>query len=97
VVNELDPVARGHALDLLQSAVSAGHQVVLIEPIARGVSPWLGQWQKAFDQAGGHTRDWRFPAELPPLLRDFDKAAGLRHRELTARTLVVAPGERPNI
>jgi hypothetical protein len=97
VVNELDAEARGHALDTLRTAASIGHQVVVIEPIARGVSPWWDQWRAAFEPLGGEARDWRFRAELPPLLRDFDKAAGLRHRDLTARTLVVLPGKRPNI
>ena len=96
VVNELDAAARAAALDTLLRAGKAGHQVVVIEPIARGVSPWWNQWQRALEPVGGEARDWRFPADLPPILRDFDKAAGLRHRELTARTLVVPPAN-PNI
>jgi SAM-dependent methyltransferase len=96
VVNELDAAARAAALEKLLAAGKAGHQVVVIEPIARGIAPWWNQWQGAFETEGGEARDWRFPANLPPILRDFDKAAGLKHRELTARTLVV-PRANPNI
>jgi hypothetical protein len=95
VVNELAADARTGALHTLRAAAAAGHQIVVIEPIARGVSPWWDQWRAAFEPLGGQARDWRFQVELPPLLRDFDKAAGIRHRELTARTLVVSPGQRP--
>jgi SAM-dependent methyltransferase len=97
VVNELDATARRRALDDLRAAAAAGHSVVIVEPIARAVAPWWDEWVTAFEALGGHAQDWRFPADLPPLLRDFDKAAGLRHRELTARTLVVGPSRRPNI
>jgi hypothetical protein len=30
--------------------------------------------------------EWRFPAGLPPRLALLDRAAGLDHRELTARS-----------
>lgn len=88
VVNELDEQARRVALERLRAAAKAGHQVVVIEPIARGVAPWWNAWQRAFEPLGGHSRDWRFRVELPALLRDFDKSAGLDHRELTARSLI---------
>jgi hypothetical protein len=96
VVNELDAAARAATLDKLLEAGTAGHQVVVIEPIARGIAPWWSQWQRAFEAVGGEAHDWRFPADLPPILRDFDKAAGVRHRELTARSLVVGRSN-PNI
>jgi hypothetical protein len=89
VVNELDARARGTVLEQLRNAASAGHQVVVVEPIARGVTPWWDQWRRAFHPHAVEASDWRFRIELPRLLRDFDKAAGLDHRELTARTLVV--------
>jgi len=37
--------------------------------------------------AGGRDDGWHIPLDLPPLLRTFDKAAGLDHREITARSL----------
>ncbi len=88
VINELDAKTRDVALERLLAAVKAGHQVLVIEPIARGVTPWWESWRAAFSQGRVQTRDWRFRIDLPPLLRDFDKAAGLDHLELTARSLV---------
>lgn len=88
VINELDERSRAGALDRLLDAAGRGHQVAVIEPIARGVTPWWDQWRAAFEPLGGQTRDWRFRVDLPPLLRDFDKSAGLDHRELTARSLI---------
>jgi SAM-dependent methyltransferase len=88
VINELDERSRADALDRLLDAAKRGHAVVIIEPIARGVTPWWHQWSAAFEPVGGQTRDWRFRNDLPALLRDFDKSARLDHRELTARTLV---------
>lgn len=92
VINELDDRTRAGALDRLLDAAARGHQVAVVEPIARGVTPWWNQWNAAFERVGGHTRDWRFRIDLPPLLKDFDKSAGLDHRELTARTLLAGPG-----
>ncbi|HKQ60062.1 MAG TPA: hypothetical protein VJS92_02180, partial [Candidatus Polarisedimenticolaceae bacterium] len=40
--------------------------------------------------AGGRADEWRLPAELPEPLRKLDRAAGLDHRELTARSLWLA-------
>jgi hypothetical protein len=36
---------------------------------------------------GGRADEWRFRAELPPIVAKLDRAAGLDHRELTARSL----------
>lgn len=99
VINELDAGVRAQALDVLMRAAGAGHEIVVVEPIARRLTPWWDQWLKAFDAVGGHAREWRFRVELPRLLKDFDKAAGLDHRELTARTLTnrSATSVGPNI
>ena len=43
----------------------------------------------------GRTQEWRFRVELPRLLRDLDKSAGLDHRELTARTLCAGDNLKP--
>ena len=44
-------------------------------------------WRSASLAAGGRADEWRSLVDLPPSLRVFDKAAGLDHRELTARSL----------
>jgi hypothetical protein len=88
VVNELPGPDRAVALDRLVDAARNGHQVVIVEPIAKKLTPWWGEWERAFQPAGGRTQEWRSRVELPRLLRDLDKSAGLDHRELTARTLM---------
>jgi hypothetical protein len=65
----------------------------VLEPLARGVTPWWDATAARFVAAGGRADEWRFPVELPPLLRLFDRAAGLNHRELKVRTLF-APAHR---
>jgi len=88
VVNELPTPDRAVALERLVDAAGNGHQVVVVEPIAKKVTPWWAEWERALRPAGGRTQEWRFRVELPRLLRDLDKSAGLDHRELTAKTLM---------
>ena len=87
VINELPDATRSQALDRLTAAARDGHAVVIIEPIAKALTPWWREWEQAFAASGGRTEEWRIKADLPPLLRDLDKSAGLTHRELTARSL----------
>lgn len=87
VVNELPPDARDGLLEKLVSAGREGARVLVVEPIARGVTPWWPRWADVFAAAGGRSDEWRFPAELPPRLALLDRAASLDHRELTARSL----------
>jgi hypothetical protein len=71
----------------LLAAGLRGACVLIVEPIARAVTPW---WQSVADDivsAGGRDDEWRIPLDLPPLLRMFDKAAGLNHGEIKARSL----------
>ncbi len=88
VINELAASDRAAALGRLVEAAGTGHHVVVVEPISKKLTPWWGEWERAFQQSGGRTSEWRFRVELPGLLRDLDKSAGLDHRELTARTIV---------
>ena len=87
VLNEL-PDARREALEsYLLNAAGLGVRVLVLEPIARGITPWWDRTAARFTAAGGRADEWRFPVALPPLLRKFDDAAGLSHRELKLRTL----------
>jgi predicted RNA methylase len=87
VINELAASDRAAALERLVEAAGKGHHVVVVEPISKKLTPWWGEWERAFQHSGARTSEWRFRVELPRLLRDLDKSAGLDHRELTARTL----------
>jgi hypothetical protein len=86
-VNELDEPSRAELLGRLLTAHGAGSRVLVVEPIARRAVPFWTAWSDAFRAAGGRDDTWRFPAELPETMRLLDKASGLDHRELTARSL----------
>jgi SAM-dependent methyltransferase len=87
VLNELPDEVRRRVEEQLHDAAARGTRVLVLEPIARAVSPWWGTAAERVVRAGGRADEWRFPVDLPPLLRLFDKAAGLRHDELKVRTL----------
>jgi hypothetical protein len=64
-----------------------GTRVLVVEPIAKSIAPWWTGWKDTFVHAGGREDQWRFPADLPGIVGRLDHAAGLDHRELTARSL----------
>jgi len=89
-VNELADATRAQLLRELLAFGSRGTRVLVVEPIAKSNAPWWAGWQGAFVQAGGREDQWRFPADLPAVVGRLDHAAGLDHRELTARSLYLA-------
>jgi Methyltransferase domain len=94
VLNELPADARQRVEDTLLEAAGHGASVLVLEPIARTLTPWWNETARRFEAAGGRAEEWRIAVDLPPLLRLFDKAAGLNHRELTARSLYVGKSHR---
>ncbi|MFN7982710.1 MAG: methyltransferase domain-containing protein [Vicinamibacterales bacterium] len=87
-VNEIDDVERRDGLrDRLVSYAASGGRVLIVEPLAGFVAPWWGAWQRAFEASGGRAHEWRFDVKLPAIVEKLDRAAGLNHRELKARTL----------
>ena len=86
-VNELADEGRDALLPRLLDRAAQGDAVLLVEPIAGFVAPWWQRWADAFAAAGGRADQWRIQAQLPPLVAKLDRAAGLNHRELTARSL----------
>jgi len=86
-VNELEVSERQRLLPRLIRASHAGSRILVVEPIARRGFPWWEQWSAAFLRAGGRSDDWRFPSSLPERLRLLDRATGMDHSELTARSL----------
>ena len=83
-VNELDEPARDA---LREKLLERGGPALIVEPIARGAAPWWTEWALAFRKAGGRADEWRLAPDLPERLRLLDRAAGLDHRQLTARSL----------
>jgi hypothetical protein len=86
-VNEIDDPVRRQLLDRLLDAAARGARVLVVEPISGRVTPWWPQWRSAVERAGGGADEWRFEADLPELMNRLDRAGGLDHRELTAKSL----------
>ncbi len=86
-VNELPADTRAELLPRLLAAYSSGAAVLVIEPIAKRMSNWWDEWAKAIASHGGRADEWRFNVPLPPRQQSLGRAAGLKPRELTARTL----------
>ena len=85
--NELPDDARAGLLRELLAAHARGTHVLVVEPIAKSAVPWWPGWAAAFAAAGGREDEWRFPLGLPGITGRLGRAAGLDHRELTARSL----------
>jgi hypothetical protein len=86
-VNELSDASRAALLDRTSELVEKGSALLIVEPIARKDRSWWPAWAARLGAAGAAEHEWRFPAALPPLLRQLAKGASLNPRELTARTL----------
>jgi hypothetical protein len=63
--------------------------VLVLEPIARSAVPWWDATAARFLSAGGRADEWKLPFTLPPMQQLLDRAAGMRHQQLTARTLAI--------
>lgn len=85
-INELSEADRNRALRELSKAAMRGTRVLIVEPISRRPAPWWDEWTAALAGGGGRADEWRLEVDLPDRLRQFDKAAGLRHEVLTARS-----------
>jgi hypothetical protein len=72
-------------LESVAGAASRGARVLIVEPIARRMNDWWGEWRTIL---GAREDEWRFEARLPPLVRDLGRGAGLDPRELTARSML---------
>jgi SAM-dependent methyltransferase len=89
MLNEISERARDHVQRELLRAAAHGATLLVIEPIATRVSPWWHDWARTFQHAGGRADEWRFRVPLPDVITRFDRAAGLRHDEITARSLLL--------
>ncbi len=88
-VNELDEASRSALLPRLCAHAERGSHLLVVEPVARAAAPWWPAWRRAVESVGGRSQEWRVRLPLPPIVEKLDRAAGLNHRELTARTLYV--------
>ncbi len=88
-LNEFPESVRQHVEAQLLEAAARGGRVLIIEPIARTVTPWWDETAARVRRAGGRADEWRFAVSLPPLVLKFAQAAGLGHREIRVRSLFI--------
>ena len=91
LLNELNEAARRALEDHLVQAAATGTQVLIMEPIARGVAPWWDAAATRFAAVGGRADEWRFQPEVPDIVAKLGTAAGLNYREVRMRTLYAGP------
>lgn len=94
-LNELSDESRRGLLARLLDRAALGDAVLIVEPLARGVAPWWPTDLAPLLAAGGRVDEWRFAMPLPALVGKLDRAAGLRHREITGRSLWIAGASTP--
>jgi hypothetical protein len=92
LLNELSPESRRRLEDALLDSAARGARVLVLEPIARAVTPWWEATAARVVAAGGRADEWRLETNLPPSTALLGKAAGLNSREMKVRSLYVEGG-----
>lgn len=87
LLNELDEARREDLRAKLAGWVGQGTAVLIVEPIARSISPWMDRWIPDVERGGGRYDEWRIAVDLPDVVRTLERASGLNRRELAARSL----------
>jgi hypothetical protein len=86
-VNELDRASRPRAAEALFQHIRRGGSALVIEPLAKAITPWWDEWSDRVRRLDGRADEWMFDVALPARLQDLNDAAGFGERRLTARTL----------
>jgi len=86
-VNELDMDGRASLLTKLVASMRGGTRVLIVEAIALRDKPWWPEWTRTLAAEGARADEWRFDSDVPDLVRELARRAGLTLRELTARTI----------
>ncbi len=89
--NELSQSARARLLREITASARSERPLLVVEPLARGVAPWMSRWERALGQyaLAVHAYEFRRRVRLPVWIARMDRAAGLEHGELAARVLGV--------
>ena len=87
LLNEGGASFRARLGGVLARALEAGARVLVLEPVARGVSPWWDDFAAALAPAGTASALMKWEIERPEWIARLDEAAGLDHREIGARVL----------
>jgi ubiquinone/menaquinone biosynthesis C-methylase UbiE len=86
-LNELPDAARQRVEQQLFERARRGGRVLILEPLARAVTPWWDDMAQRLIALGGRADEWKFSADVPPIARELGAAAGLNYRELRFQTL----------
>jgi hypothetical protein len=89
VVNELDDEDRVRLLDTLLAAARTGSRIFVIEPLARGVTPWWPGWIDSLAPLGGRHDERKLTIDPPPIVQRLGEAAGLTPTAVNVRILMV--------
>ena len=87
--NELPAEGRARLRERLEERAGLGDAILVVEPVARGVAPWWNEWRDRWSAFGVRDDEWRIQVPLPDIVARLDRAVGMRHEELTGRSLFV--------
>ena len=86
-INELAKPERAQLLEAIDQLLGRGVTLVILEPLARGVTPWWDEWVERLAPRGIVSGDVKTDTDLPAPLDSFSDAAGFRQKGLGARCL----------
>jgi SAM-dependent methyltransferase len=86
-VNELDAGSRDELGARIVGALQRGVRMLLLEPLAGGVSPWWPTWCGALAAHGVNDFESKSRVVQPEWIARLDRAAALDHRVIGARVL----------
>lgn len=90
LLNELADEPRRAIVETLVGATRHGGRVLILEPIARRITPWWNETRVHIEAAGGRADEWDVAIDRPPIVARLDEAAGLDHRIVKARSFFIA-------
>jgi SAM-dependent methyltransferase len=86
-LHELSDAARTRVEQQLLDRVQKGARLLIVEPLARGVTPWWSDVAQRLIALGGRADEWKLTIEAPSIVRLLGTAAGLDYRELRFQTM----------
>lgn len=90
-INELAKTDRDQLLDVLDRLLERGATVVVLEPLARGVTPWWDEWAVRLAPRNVREGDVKAEVDLPAPLDSYSDSAGFRQKELGVRVMYGGP------
>lgn len=86
-VGELDDDERAELMHQVTGALRKGAALLVVEPLAKSVSPWWPDWVARLAPLNVRDELIRVAIDRPGFIRDMDKASRLDHQVIGARIL----------